>query len=97
MGGSPWQYRDRYIENSPFFYLDRVSTPLLLIHGGDDHPALAEQTFSALRRLSKRVEYARYEGEGHHQMTWSLEDQADYWGRILRWYDRYLLPKSAGE
>jgi dipeptidyl aminopeptidase/acylaminoacyl peptidase len=34
MGGTPWQYRDRYIQNSPFFYLDRVQTPILLQYGG---------------------------------------------------------------
>src|SRR6266536_4930004 len=36
MGGSPWQYRDRYIENSPVFFLDRVQTPLLIIQGTAD-------------------------------------------------------------
>ena len=30
MVGTPWQFRDRYIENSPIFYLDRWNTPYSL-------------------------------------------------------------------
>ncbi len=66
MGGSPWQYRDRYLQNSPIFYLDRLETPLLIVHGGSDTtvaPFLGDQIFVGLRRLGKEVEYAKYEGE----------------------------------
>ena len=28
IGGTPWEFRERYVENSPIFYLDRVGTPL---------------------------------------------------------------------
>ena len=56
MGGTPWEIRDRYIENSPVFYLDRVQTPLLLFHGALDSatPAfMSEEMFVGLRRLKK--------------------------------------------
>src|SRR5260370_14965156 len=33
MRGTPWEVRDRYIENSPLFYLDRVQSPLLIVQG----------------------------------------------------------------
>jgi dipeptidyl aminopeptidase/acylaminoacyl peptidase len=36
LGGTPWEVRERYIENSPIFYLDRVETPLLILHGAED-------------------------------------------------------------
>ena len=93
MGGSPWEYRERYIENSPFFYLDRVRTPLLIIHGAEDHavaPFLADQIFVALRRLGQTVTYARYGGEGHWEGVWSYADQIDYANRVIAWFDRYL-------
>ena len=57
MGGTPWEFRERYIENSPFFYLDRVETPLLLIHGAEDTasaPFNADQVFVGLRRLLRQ-------------------------------------------
>ena len=100
MGGSPWEYRDRYIENSPMFYLDRVTTPLLIVQGASDTaPWLSDQMFSSLRRLGKRVEYARYAGEDHWPGTWSLANQRDYLTRVIDWFDRYLKssPKDKQE
>jgi dipeptidyl aminopeptidase/acylaminoacyl peptidase len=97
---SPWEARARYIENSPFFYLDRVETPLLLIHGEiDPLPALqSDQVYFALRRLGKPVEYARYRDTGH-SMT-DPANQLDYWRRVIEWFDRHLksdTPPSYGE
>jgi dipeptidyl aminopeptidase/acylaminoacyl peptidase len=67
MGGTPWEFRSRYIENSPLFYLDRIETPLLMIHGGVDSavdPFLAGEVFVGLRRLGRTVQLAKYRGEG---------------------------------
>lgn len=93
MGGSPWEYPERYIENSPVFYLNRVETPLLIIHGADDDavPAfLADEVFTGLRRLGKPVTYARYEGEGHWEGSWSYANQVDALRRTLAWFERHL-------
>ena len=93
MGGSPWEVPERYVENSPFFRLDRVEAPVLLLHGGEDDavpPFLADQLFTALRRLGKTVTYARYAGEGHWEGTWSRANQLDALRRTLAWFDRYL-------
>ena len=81
MGGTPWEFRDRYIENSPIFFLDRIDTPLLIAHGGEDRtvsPFLGDELFVALRRLGKEVEYAKYEGEGHSPIYWSYPNQLDF-------------------
>jgi dipeptidyl aminopeptidase/acylaminoacyl peptidase len=90
MGGSVWQHRERFIENSPFYYLDRVETPVLLVHGTDDTLPVADsdQTFVALRRLGKTVEYARYEGEGH--AAWSAPNAADLIERMTTWFGEHL-------
>ena len=93
MGGTPWEFRDRYIENSPVFYFDRIATPLLIIHGTDDFivaPFLADEVFVDLRRLGKRVDYAKYLGEGHVPSDWSRADQSDFWERVLGWFHTYL-------
>src|SRR4030095_7202404 len=95
MRGTPWEYRDRYIENSPFYYLDRVETPLLLVHGSEDEnvPSIqSDQTFVGLRRLGKEVEYARYEGEGHAESGWGYANQLDYIKRVISWFDEHLKP-----
>jgi dipeptidyl aminopeptidase/acylaminoacyl peptidase len=94
MGGTLWQQRERYIENSPLFYLDRVQTPLLIIHGTSDPTTpLSEtgQVFVGLRRLGQIVEYARYAGEGHWEGDWNAANQIDYWERLVRWFETYLI------
>ena len=93
LGGSPWEVRERYIENSPLLFFDRVETPLLLVHGELDSavsPYLGDQAFVALRRLGKEAEYAKYSGEEHDPATWSSFHQLDLWARMIRWFDTYL-------
>lgn len=98
MGGHPWDYYERYRENSPFFFLDRVTAPVLLLHGGSDptvRPQRARETFVALRRLGKDVTLVLYDGEGHHPGAWSVENATDYWERIFDWLAQHLEPPES--
>jgi dipeptidyl aminopeptidase/acylaminoacyl peptidase len=95
MGGTPWQYRARYVENSPISYLDRVETPLLIVHGADDAVVasfLGDEVFVGLRRLGKTVEYAKYQGEGH--VISGYANQLDVANRLILWFDMYLKSES---
>lgn len=99
LGGTLWDVRERYIENSPLFFLDRVETPVLVAHGGNDTtvaPFLGDELYVALRRLGKEVEYDKYEGEGHSPLDWSHANQSDLCQRMLDWFDRHLK-KGAGD
>jgi dipeptidyl aminopeptidase/acylaminoacyl peptidase len=91
LGGTPWQVRDRYFENSPFFYLDRVNTPLLILHGSEDSAiavSRGDELFVGLRRLGKTVEYARYRGETHWILGYA--NQLDACNRVIAWFDKYV-------
>jgi dipeptidyl aminopeptidase/acylaminoacyl peptidase len=90
MGGTPWQYRNRYIENSPFFFLDRVRTPVLLEYGTADTPAAVQagEAFVGLRRLGKEATLIGYVGEGH--VVLGSANQIDLWQRIVTWFDQHL-------
>ena len=93
MGGSLWETRDAFIENSPIFEMDHVNTPLLLIHGKMDStvaPYLADEVFVALRRLGKDVTYLKYQREEHSEVTWSFPDVQDELSRILEFLDLHL-------
>jgi dipeptidyl aminopeptidase/acylaminoacyl peptidase len=97
MGGSPWQLRDRFIENSPFFYFDRIETPLLIIHGDADEAVSVMESriaFGALQRLGKDVVFAEYKGGGHDPSAWSYANQLDYYRRVIEWFDRSLQSNS---
>jgi dipeptidyl aminopeptidase/acylaminoacyl peptidase len=94
IGKTPWNDRLGYVENSPVFFLDRVQTPLLIIHGGADDtvsPFLAGEVFVGLRRLGKEVMYAKYEDEGHWQGIWSYANQVDFVNRLIDWFGERLM------
>lgn len=94
--GNPWGQRERFIENSPIFHLDKVQTPVLIISGAADTAARssqAEELFVGLRRLGKKAEYVRYEGEEHYEAHWSLVHQYDYCQRMIKWFEEYLKPQ----
>jgi dipeptidyl aminopeptidase/acylaminoacyl peptidase len=95
LGGPPWMFPQRYVENSPVYHLDRVRTPLLLVHGALDTtvtPSQSEEVFVGLRRLGREVTYVRYEGEGHSPRYWSHTNAADYLNRVVDWFDTHLAP-----
>jgi dipeptidyl aminopeptidase/acylaminoacyl peptidase len=99
MGGHPWQFRDRFIENSPVFYLDRVQTPLLIVQGEADSrvPArLADEVYVGLRRLGKEVSYAKYLGEDHSPLYWGYANMVDYCQRTIDWFDQKLGTAKPG-
>ncbi len=87
----PWNRPDVYVDQSPLFAADKITTPLLLLHGtGDTNvpPGESEQMYTALRVLGRDVEYVRFEGENH----WILDyEKRVIWMRtILAWFDRNL-------
>jgi dipeptidyl aminopeptidase/acylaminoacyl peptidase len=93
IGAPPWDNPRRYIENSPYYYLNRVQTPLLLIHGTEDSAVpvtQSDQVFVGLRRLNKEATYVKYEGQDHLVGNWPYAIRVDYFNRILAWFDQHL-------
>ena len=89
MGGSIWEQRDRYFENSPLFRFDRMETPLLIGQGENDGDLTASDSiFNALERLDKPVEYRLYEGEGH--VISRRANVLDFWQRRLEFLAEHL-------
>lgn len=92
----PWNRPDLYVERSPLFNADQVTTPLLLLHGTDDPnvpPGESEQMFAALRVLGKDVEYVKIEGEAHWILTYPK--RVLWWETILAWFDKNLKEDPA--
>jgi acetyl esterase/lipase len=95
LGATPWKARQRFIANSPFYFLDRLTTPTLIIHGTDDpiDQFNAKMSFVALRRLGKDVALVLYRHEQHSPAMWSHQNQEDYLERVVAWFNRYLCPQ----
>ena len=98
IGGSLWEYPLRYIENSPIFTLDKVNTPVLIMHNDEDGAVPWYQGieyFVGLRRLGKPAWMLNYRGEPHWPLK--LQNRIDFNIRLAQFFDHYLkgapLPK----
>lgn len=90
MLATPWQNRERYIENSPVFLADRVQTPVLLVHGDQDASSIGQsrEMFSDLYRLNKDALFITFYGEGH--TVSSPPNYRAYADAAYRFLDTYL-------
>jgi dipeptidyl aminopeptidase/acylaminoacyl peptidase len=88
MGNPPWKDLGRYLRNSPILSVERVQTPLLIIHGDLDFVGLeqGEEFFTSLYRQGKRAEFVRYWGEGH--VIQQPDNVRDMWKRIFAWFEQ---------
>jgi dipeptidyl aminopeptidase/acylaminoacyl peptidase len=96
IGGTLWEYPERYLEHSAIMRADRIKTPLLNITGDQDPNVPSSQSreiYYALRRLGREVEWVRYANGGHRPPN-SVSESIDFEQRILAWYDKYLKSES---
>lgn len=66
--GDPEENKERWMQLSPYFFLDKVSAPVQLICGGNDPRCPASDSIDARDKLiefGKEVELLLYEDEGH--------------------------------
>ena len=94
LGHLPWEAPDRYLNISPIKYIDKIKTPLLLIHSEQDHRVSieqAEQLFSALKRLGKDVVLVQFPEESHSiAMTGKPFHKVERLGFLLWWFTSYI-------
>jgi dipeptidyl aminopeptidase/acylaminoacyl peptidase len=89
MGGTIWEQRDRFFENSPLFPFDRIATPLLIGQGDRDGNLITSNAiFTALERLGKPVEFRLYQSERH--VLSQKANVRDFWERRLDFLPRHL-------
>jgi dipeptidyl aminopeptidase/acylaminoacyl peptidase len=92
--GFPWRRPEHFWKHSPLAYVDDIHTPLLILHSENDFRVAAseaEQLFTALRRLKRRVQFVRYPREGHElSRSGEPKHRIDRLNRIVGWFDKYL-------
>ncbi|SJZ74093.1 Prolyl oligopeptidase family protein [Chitinophaga eiseniae] len=90
IGATLWARPDLYLENSPVLRIDKINTPLLMMHNKDDGDVPVEQGlefFTGLRRLGKTAYLLQYKDAGHVVIG---DDAKDYSKRILDFFNFYL-------
>jgi len=91
IGGTLWEYPLRYIENSPIFFVDKIQTPLLILHNDKDgHVPWYQgiELYVAMRRLGKPAWMLNYNGEPHWPTSW--QNIRDLSVRMQQYFDYYL-------
>jgi dipeptidyl aminopeptidase/acylaminoacyl peptidase len=91
IGGDLWRFPLRYIENSPIFSLDKVQTPVLILHNDKDGAVPWYQGiefFGSLRRMNKPAWLLNYNDEPHWPVK--LQNRLDFQQRMQQFFDFYL-------
>ncbi len=91
----PWNRPDIYIDQSPLFAADKITTPLLLLHGAADTNVPrgeSDQMYAALKLLGKEVEYIRY-GEQNHFII-EYKKRIAWSNAIVAWFDKWCKDEA---
>ncbi|MFS4458148.1 alpha/beta hydrolase family protein [Bdellovibrio sp. HCB2-146] len=88
-----WEAPDVYKKVSPFFYADKLKTPLLLVHGADDAnpgttPMQASFLYEAIRGNGGKVRLVMLPHEPHWYTARETNEQQIY--EMLSWFDKYV-------
>ncbi len=93
--GAPWEQEADFKARSPITYVDKITTPLMLIEGESDlrtpPGAGGEQMFRALKYLHKPVVMVRFPGETHElSRSGKPVHRVERLDHIVAWFDKYL-------
>jgi dipeptidyl aminopeptidase/acylaminoacyl peptidase len=94
--GKPWDPHSTNAVDSPFTYVERVRTPVLLLHSTLDTETPIDQTldeFSALRQLGKTAVFVEVPGENHDlNRTGTPLHRVERLHVLAEWFARWLKP-----
>jgi len=95
--GDPKKNPDFFRDRSPFFFVDQVKAPLLLLAGGHDPRCPKEETIQVADAIKKRggvADYKIYDNEGHGFAR--VENQIDAYQRVTDFLKAHVPPADCG-
>jgi dipeptidyl aminopeptidase/acylaminoacyl peptidase len=90
-GGTPWEARQMFDEQSPLTYLAKARTPTLIFHGEKDERVPAgqsQETYRTLKRLGVTAQLVIYPDQGHGLTMPSY--QIDKMRREFAWIEKFI-------
>jgi dipeptidyl aminopeptidase/acylaminoacyl peptidase len=90
---SVWEAPEVYRKASPFFFVDKLKTPLLIIHGADDAnpgttPLQASKLYEALRGNGGTSRLVMLPHEPHWYSAMESNEQLLF--ELVGWFDKYV-------
>ena len=95
--GDPEKKPDFFRERSPFFFVDKIRAPLLLLAGAHDPRCPPEETTQVVDAVKKQggvAEAKIYENEGHGFSK--VENQIDAYQRVTNFLKAHVPPADCG-
>ena len=88
-----WQAQDVYTKMSPFWFADKIKTPILLIHGeADDNtgtfPIQSERLYAAVRGNGGTIRLVMLPNEAHGYRGKETMEHVLF--EEMNWFDKYL-------
>ena len=87
--GDPVNEKEKLMDRSPINHVDKISGPLLLIHGDHDdrvHIGGSQMLYDALKKQGSPVEFLVMQGQGHGYK--GIENQMLYYRTILEFIEK---------
>jgi dipeptidyl aminopeptidase/acylaminoacyl peptidase len=90
---SVWEAPEVYQKVSPFFFADKLKTPLLIVHGADDAnpgttPLQSSKLYEAIRGNGGTTRLVMLPHEPHWYAARESNEQLIY--EMVRWFDKYV-------
>ena len=97
--GDPADHAQRaaMLANSPISHLEKITAPLLVVHGANDIRVLrqdSDDVVAGLRALGRPVDYLSFPDEGHQVRRW--RNRLELWRRVEDTLASCLGGRSAG-
>ncbi|MFP5379479.1 MAG: alpha/beta hydrolase family protein, partial [Vicinamibacteria bacterium] len=92
IGGTPWENPEGYRKHSAYTYIDKVTTPTLILHGAQDERVpvgQAQEMYRALKDRGRTTELVFYPRAGHGITEYY--HQKDRLRRIRDWITKYAV------
>ena len=91
----PWTDAEVFKKHSALYFIDRVKTPTLILHGEKDLRvplAQGRELYTALKEMGVPVEFVVYPRQGHGVREPRL--MRDVAKRTVEWFDRWILGRQ---
>jgi dipeptidyl aminopeptidase/acylaminoacyl peptidase len=92
-----WEAPDVYLKMSPFMHVNKMNTPILLIHGEADNnsgtfPIQSERYYHALKGNGKTARYVTLPHESHGYAARESIEHVLF--EMISWFDKYVKNPS---
>jgi dipeptidyl aminopeptidase/acylaminoacyl peptidase len=95
IGKNLWEALPQFMESSPLFTLNKVNTPVVILHNDNDDAVPYTQgleMFTALKRLNKKAWLINYNGEPHGVVQ--RKNRKDLAMRFSQFFDWLLMDEK---